>query len=84
MNFEKDDLVAILNVNVDNEFVFCGQTFKIDKNHKDYKVFNSYHDSVDYTNTCDMTTVKAVFVKDKSEIVFLDERNKKISDIVKE
>lgn len=76
------EVIEIVNVDVDNVFVFANQMFTIGK-HKDYKVFNSYHDSENYTNTCDMTTVKVAYDNESKHIVFLDEKDKEIKDLKK-
>lgn len=69
-------------VNADNEFVFNGLMFQISNKNKNYKVINSYRENRDYTNSAEMTTVKVGIEKDTCKILFFNEDDKQMTDVL--
>lgn len=67
-------------VDADNIFKLCGVKYKIDNRVKEYKVYNSYKNSEDFTNTAEMCEVK-VLLDSENKLHFLDEYDKEINKI---
>lgn len=64
-------------VDADNVFEILGLRYKIDSRVKEYKVFNSYKNSRDFTNTAEMCKVNVMLDKE-NKIHFFDEKNNEI------
>lgn len=69
--------LAICVVDADNIFSVMGIKYKIDLRIKEYRVYNSYQNSEDFTNTSEMCTVKVMIDAD-NKFHFFDENDKEI------
>ena len=74
--------IMICVVDADNVFEILGIKYKIDLRIKEYKVYNSYQNSEDFTNTTEMCTVK-VMIDDDNKFHFLDENDKEIGKVLR-
>lgn len=72
--------LAICVVDADNVFSVMGIKYKINLRVKEYRVYNSYQNSKDFTNTAEMCTVK-VMVDEDNKLHFLDENGKEITKV---
>lgn len=69
-------------VDADNIFTTRGIHFKISPLVEEYRVFNSYKDTEDFTNESEMSIVKVFINRDNLSLVFLDEKNKPITKLM--
>lgn len=70
-------------VNADNIFKVSGLlNFEISPLVKEYRVFNSYKNTEDFTNESEMSTVKVFIDRDNLNLVFLNENNKPITKLM--
>lgn len=70
-------------VNADNIFTVSGLlNFEISPLVKEYRVFNSYKNTEDFTNESEMSTVKVFIDRDNLNLVFLNENNKPITKLM--
>lgn len=72
--------LGICVVDADNVFSVMGLKYKISRRVKEYRVYNSYANSEDFTNTSEMCTVK-VMVDENNKFHFFDENDKEISKV---
>lgn len=75
-----EDIIAYewIYVNVDNEFEFLNNTFKIDDSVHEYKVYNKYSESVDYLNNSSMDEI-LVTIDKNSNLKFYNQNLNEIS-----
>lgn len=70
-------------VNADNIFTVSGLlNFEISPLVKEYRVFNSYKNTEEFTNESEMSTVKVFINRDNLNLVFLNENNKPITKLM--
>lgn len=70
-------------VNADNIFTVSGLlNFEISPLVEEYRVFNSYKNTEDFTNESEMSTVKVFIDRDNLNLVFLNENNKPITKLM--
>ena len=69
-------------VDADNIFTVRDIHFKISPLVEEYRVFNSYKNTEDFTNESEMSTVKVFIDRDNLNFVFLNENNKPITKLM--
>ena len=69
-------------VNADNIFTVRDIHFKISPLVEEYRVFNSYKNTKDYTNESEMSIVKVFIDRYNLNFVFLNENDKPITKII--
>lgn len=69
-------------VDADNIFTVRGIHFKISPLVEEYRVFNSYKNTEDFTNESEMSIVKVFINRDNLSLVFLNENDKPITKLM--
>jgi hypothetical protein len=69
-------------VDADNIFTVRGIHFKISPLVEEYRVFNSYKNTEDFTNESEMSIVKVFINRDNLNLVFLNEKNQPITKLM--
>lgn len=69
-------------VDADNIFTVRGIHFKISPSVEEYRVFNSYKNTEDFTNESEMSIVKVFIDKENFNLVFLNEKKKPITKLM--
>lgn len=65
----------------DNIFSVMGLKYEIDSTVPEYKVYQSYKEIDDYTNTSDMSSVFVFIEKETNQLKFYNEHHKEIKKI---
>lgn len=69
-------------VDADNVFKARGITFKISPSVSEYRVFNSYKNTRDFTNESEMSSVLVYINKETLGLVFLNEHKEPITKLM--
>lgn len=69
-------------VDADNIFTVRGIHFKISPLVEEYRVFNSYKNTEDFTNESEMSIVKVFINRDNLNLIFLNEKNQPITKLM--